>query len=438
MTESTASCSSLFKALFTKGERSGIQPASQKQKYQPACLEKRTSTDDTRTLCDSSPSATTAANAKLTNTAAGAGATATAPFRPTVVIHGGAGPILRDNFPEDLQQKYRRALAEATMAGYAVLTDPTFNDSQSGPNSSSTRAVAAVEAAVRYMEDSPLFNAGVGAVFTEDGTNELEAAIVDGGKRLASGKITPIAAGTVMTVKTVKNPISLAKSVMNDGLHVTLAGPEVTEKFALKVGGHDIVDNKHFFTESRYKQHLEDLERRRNGGDDKAPAEPPTAHEDGDPTILPKGTVGAVALDEFGNVAAATSTGGRTNKMSGRVGDTPVIGAGSYASTADGAAVSATGHGEYFMRTCVGFDMVARVRYANQSLADAANAAMDVVGQNGGEGGVVAVDSAGTVVFSVNSKGMYRGFATKSITEGEQVVPHVAIFTDEETKPFVL
>ncbi|KAK9701855.1 hypothetical protein K7432_011543 [Basidiobolus ranarum] len=223
----------------------------------------------------------------------------------TLVIHGGAGTILRENLSPEMREKYLAGLNDSLLAGYTLLK-------QGGS------ALDAVEAAVNSMEDNYLFNAGKGAVFTKGGKNELEASIMDGSN---------LKAGACTLLTTVKNPISLARQVMVQSPHNFLGG-EAAEQLANK-SGLDIVEPKYFFTEHRWKQHLSGLE---------SPGNEP-------PAPAPKGTVGAVALDQFGNIATATSTGGKTNKWDGRIGDTPMIGAGTYADN-ETCGVSGTGDGE--------------------------------------------------------------------------------------------
>lgn len=309
---------------------------------------------------------------------------ATAPI--AIAIHGGAGTILRSELSADLEREYHATLAQALDAGYAVL--------RKGGSS-----LDAVEASVRVMEDSPLFNAGKGAVFSHDGINELDAAIMDG---------STLAAGAVAGVKTVRNPITLARRVMDSSPHVMLVG-DGAEAFA-RSQNIELVDPSYFRTERRWQQLQKLL---------KKDQEATGLSEDGDQAKGRKqsyrfsdqenrfGTVGAVALDSSGRLAAATSTGGMTNKRWGRVGDAPVIGAGTYANAV--CAVSATGHGEYFIRAAVAHDICLRVDYLKQPLAEAASAVVhDKLVKLGGDGGVIAVDAHGNVALPFNSKGMYR------------------------------
>lgn len=303
-----------------------------------------------------------------------------------IAIHGGAGTILKSEMSPELEKEFLAKLDEALNAGYAVLNE--------GGSS-----LDAVVASVKVMEDSPLFNAGKGAVFTHEGVNELDAAIMDGSN---------LAAGAVAGVRTVKNPIELARKVMTDSPHVMLAGKGADE-FAKSIGL-DVVDPKYFYTERRWLQ-LQQLLKAKDSGT--------KLSEDGDKTSSRKeayrfsseenrfGTVGAVALDKNGKLAAATSTGGMTNKRWGRIGDAPIIGAGTYANAV--CAVSATGHGEYFIRAAVAHDICARVEYQNLPLAQAANiVVMEKLVKMKGEGGIIAVDNKGNVALPFNSKGMYR------------------------------
>lgn len=286
-----------------------------------------------------------------------------------IAIHGGAGTLPRAAMTPERDQAYRAGLAAALDAGYAVLD---------GGGTS----LDAVTTAVRILEDDPLFNAGRGAVLTADGIAELDASIMDG---------RTLAAGAVAGLRHVRNPIELARAVMEHSSHVMLIGGGA-EEFALERGMAP-VPNEYFHTETRRLQ----LQRALPGG--------------GGPVneLSALGTVGAVALDQDGNLAAATSTGGMTAKRYGRVGDSPIIGAGTYADNA-GCAVSATGHGEFFIRTVVAHDICARVAYAGATLAEAADAVvMGRLRQMGGEGGIIAVDARGNVVMPFNSEGMFRG-----------------------------
>jgi beta-aspartyl-peptidase (threonine type) len=297
-----------------------------------------------------------------------------------IAIHGGAGTITRSSMTPAKEAAYREVLAASLAAGHAVLA-------------ASGGAVDAVLAAVRVMEDSPLFNAGRGSVFTADGRNEMDAAIMDGRTR---------AAGAVAGVTRVKNPILAAHAVMRRSAHVLLAGAGA-EHFA-QAQGIELVDPAYFHTDERWEQ----LERAR--ATDRIALDHDFVPE-GAVTDRKFGTVGAVALDRAGNLAAGTSTGGLTNKRWGRIGDSPLIGAGTYADNAT-AAVSATGAGEYFIRAVAAHDLAARMRFTGASLAAAADAALrDAVEPLGGRGGLIALDRQGNVATPFNTEGMYRGVA---------------------------
>ena len=311
-----------------------------------------------------------------------------------LAIHGGAGTILRSLMTPDLEAEYRHGLEAALKTGWRIL--------ELGGS-----ALDCVEATVCSLEDFPLFNAGRGAVFTHEGKNEMDALIMDGaGPR----------AGAVAAVKNVKNPIKLARLVMERTPHALLAGPGANQ-FALEMGI-EMADDAYFFTEHRYEQLL----RAREEGVvelDHTASEQKLIGEESEPGAVatgslrtpetkPIGTVGAVACDSYGNLAAATSTGGMTNKKFGRVGDTPLIGAGTYAENGT-CAVSCTGHGEYFMLGVTAYDVAARMKYKGLSLADAARETIEHLGQIGGDGGLIAVDRLGNATLPFNSEGMYRG-----------------------------
>ena len=289
-----------------------------------------------------------------------------------LVIHGGAGTITRENMSTEKEAEYISKLTAALKTGYAIL-----ENGGSG--------LDAVEATIKVMEDSPLFNAGKGAVFTGAGTNELDASIMDG---------ATLQGGAVAGVKTVKNPISAARKVMEKTGHVLLAG-EGADAFA-KEQGLDIVDNSYFHTEHRFKSLIKAKEKE----------------------MEKHGTVGCVALDKKGNLAAGTSTGGLTNKRWGRVGDSPIIGAGTYASN-ETCAVSATGQGEYFIRGSVAFDIAAQMDYEKKSVQTAAQAVIDKLTERGGTGGVIVMDRKGNIAMPFNTEGMYRGFY---LNDGELTV----------------
>ncbi len=314
-----------------------------------------------------------------------------------IVIHGGAGVIRRETLTPEKEAAYHAKLTEALQAGHAVLA-------RGGTS------LDAVGAAVRILEDSPLFNAGKGAVFNHDGRNELDASIMDG---------RTLKAGAVAGLHHVKNPIDLARKVMENSPHVMMVG-EGAEAFA-KAQGIELVPAEYFRTEERWEQLQKALEKEKaSQGQPSSSLEPSRDPAMGEEKF---GTVGAVALDQAGNLAAGTSTGGMTNKRYGRVGDSPIIGAGTYANTR--CAVSATGHGEYFIRYAVAHDICARVEYLGLPLNEAAHTVvMDVLVKAGGEGGIIAMDARGHVAMPFNSPGMYRGYM------GEDGTPHVAIFQE--------
>ncbi|KUG06663.1 isoaspartyl peptidase/L-asparaginase family protein [Solirubrum puertoriconensis] len=338
-----------------------------------------------------------------------ASATSTAdPSRITLVIHGGAGTITRANMTPEQEKAYREVLNQALQVGYGVL--------QKGGTS-----LDAVEATVRVMEDSPLFNAGKGAVFTHDGRNELDASIMDG---------KTLKAGSVAGVTVVRNPITAARTVMEKSEHVMMVGPGA-EQFA-KEKGLQIVEPNYFYTEARYNQLQKAIAKEQGAVPDQLntptkPAAPATESKKVkakqkaggkpqsylEPPIFTEGrkygTVGAVALDQYGNLAAATSTGGMTNKRFGRVGDAPIIGAGTYADN-QSCAISCTGWGEYFIRATVARDIAARMEYGKQPLQQAAQATIDKVAQLGGDGGLIGLDRQGNITMPFNSEGMYRGY----------------------------
>jgi L-asparaginase / beta-aspartyl-peptidase len=315
-----------------------------------------------------------------------------------LVIHGGAGTIVKENMTPELEAAYTKKLNEALNAGYAVL--------EKGGS-----ALDAVEASIEIMEDSPLFNAGKGSVFTNKGTNEMDAAIMDG---------TKLKAGSVAGVKTVKNPIKAARAVMEKSEHVILSG-DGADAFAKKTGL-KIVDQKYFYDEKRWQQLQAALKAETNETDEKNIKEEKIKKEvteDVVPEIIDKkhGTVGCVALDKKGNLAAGTSTGGMTNKKFGRIGDAPIIGAGTYANNKT-CAVSCTGHGEYFIRYTAASTVSAMMQYGNKKLNDAANIVIhELLLEAGGEGGLIAIDANGNVAMPFNTKGMYRGIKLSDNTQ---------------------
>jgi beta-aspartyl-peptidase (threonine type) len=303
-----------------------------------------------------------------------------------LAIHGGAGVIDRGSLTTDRERGYREGLLAALAAGQSVL-------SRGGTS------LDAVEATVRVLEDDPLFNAGRGAVFTADGRNELDASLMDGHTRKA---------GAVAGVTRTKHPISLARAVMDRSRHVLLAR-EGADQFSVEQGLEQ-VDPAWFRTEQRWQQLL-DWRR------DNAKLLDPT-HS--------RGTVGAVAIDVRGHVAAATSTGGMTGKRWGRIGDSPVIGAGTYA--VDGTcAVSATGSGEYFIRTSAARQLCDRIAWLKVDVQTAADATIADIGSLGGDGGLIALDGRGRIAFAMNSSGMYRGWVTHAVPRG------TAIYADEKS-----
>ena len=305
--------------------------------------------------------------------------------RWTLVIHGGSGSMARDTLSPAEDAGARAGLSAALAAGASILRD-------------GGAALDAVEAAVRVLEDDPHFNAGRGAVFTWDGANELDAAIMDGATR---------AAGAVTGVSATRNPVSLARAVMADGRHVLLSGAGA-DAFAREKGC-EPADPDWFALPERRRQ-LDEI--KAGGGFDSG---------------MKYGTVGAVACDTAGHVAAATSTGGLTAKRWGRIGDSAVLGAGTHADDR-ACAVSCTGAGEYFLRVSAAHEIAARVRLANDMVVDAAGLVIEEIGALGGKGGVIAVDPQGEGGWAFNTPGMYRAIATAS---GE---PVVAIYADEEAR----
>lgn len=295
-----------------------------------------------------------------------------------IVIHGGAGTILKTNMTAEKETLYTAKLNEALKTGYNIL------------NSGGT-AIDAVNAAINIMEDSPLFNAGKGAVLTEKGVAELDASIMDG---------KTLMAGAVAGVKHVKNPINLARLVMEKSPHVMMIG-DGAEEFG-KENNIIMVDTSYFITKERWEQYKKALK-----------------HLEEKNKIEKHGTVGAVALDKNGNLAAGTSTGGMMMKKFGRVGDSPIIGAGTYANN-NTCAVSATGSGEYFIRLGVAKDISSLMEYKNYSLKDAADEViMKKLSKIGGDGGVIAIDKNGNFAMPFNTDGMYRGYY---LNDGQPVI----------------
>lgn len=326
--------------------------------------------------------------------------------RWSIALHGGAGTIERSAMTPEQDAAYRAALTRALEAGAAVLA---------GGGSS----LDAIQAAIEIMEDDPLFNAGRGAVFTSAGTNELDAAIMDG---------ATMRAGAVGSVTRTRHPIALARAVMEQSPHVMLIG-EGADAFAASVGLEQ-VEPSWFFTERRWRALERTLEERGDPAPQRPAGAPPPDGEAGMAALAAPlderkfGTVGVVALDSQGRIAAGTSTGGTTGKRWGRVGDTPIIGAGTYADA--GCAVSATGTGEYFIRFTVARDICALARDQGLGIQAAAEIEIAEIGRAGGDGGVIALTDEGDVAFAMNTSGMYRGLAAWN------VAPWVAIYADEE------
>jgi len=299
-----------------------------------------------------------------------------------IALHGGAGNIIPEDYSKEQQAAYTHELNNALEIGKSILAN-------------GGTSLDAVEQVIRHLEDCPLFNAGKGAVFTHDGKNELDAAIMDG---------NGLHAGAIAGIRDIKNPISTARLVMEKSEHVFMVGKGAS-KFAASQGA-EMVDSTYFFTEKSWNSLQKALEKE-NQMDKKM------------------GTVGCVALDKSGNLAAGTSTGGMTNKKYGRVGDVPIIGAGTYANN-NTCAVSATGHGEYFIRFTVSHDISALMEYKGLSLADAANLVVNVkLVKAGGKGGIIAVDKYGNLMLTMNTPGMFRAFANSMGKQG------VAIFKEK-------
>ena len=308
-----------------------------------------------------------------------------------LVIHGGAGTIRRSSMTPEQEAAYRERLTAALRAGYDVLN-------------AGGRSVDAVVAAIRIMEDSPLFNAGKGAVFTHAGTNELDASIMDG---------STLAAGAVAGVKHIKNPIEAARLVMRESPHVLMVG-EGAEAF-VQSKGVKLVPASYFFTQRAWDSLQRLLEQEKKTGKPVIGLAPPAGVSPDDRVASLRydegskhGTVGAVALDTAGNLAAGTSTGGMANKRFGRVGDSPIIGAGTYASNSS-CAVSATGTGEYFIRNTASRDICARVEFLHESVDQAAHTVIDRIGSQGGSGGVIVLDREGHFTKVFDTEGMFRG-----------------------------
>ena len=306
----------------------------------------------------------------------------------SIAIHGGAGTLVKGQMTAQKEGEYRAALQKALDIGYKLLED-------------GASAIDAVEKTVKCLEDSPLFNAGKGSVFTANGTHEMDAAIMDG---------KDLNAGAVSLISGIKNPISLARDVMEKSDHVFLAG-EGAMSFAA-TQGYKLENEDYFYDELRHRQWLEIKD------SDKFQLDHSVKNDS------KFGTVGAVACDNQGNVAAATSTGGMTNKRFGRVGDSPMIGAGNYANNKT-CAVSCTGSGEFFIRGVVAYDVSCLMEYKGLTLAEAAGEVINHrILEIGGDGGLIAVDSQGNVALPFNTEGMYRGFRSST---GEE---KIAIYKD--------
>jgi len=307
--------------------------------------------------------------------------------RWVLVVHGGAGGPPKGSMKPELEKQYTDSLFKALQIGSGVL-------------SSGGSSLDAVEAVIRFMEDCPLFNAGKGAVLTRDGTAELDASIMDG----KTGK-----AGAVAGVTIVKNPITAARAVMDKTPHVLFIG-QGADAFA-KEAGLQIVDPSYFITPER-------LEAWKKAKQKTQPGQPSPSSAD----TIKKGTVGCVALDSYGNLAAGTSTGGMMMKPGGRVGDSPIIGAGTWADNSS-CAVSCTGHGEYFIRDCAAYSVAVQMLYAGKPLKDAAHFVIfDVLKTKGGNGGLIAIDKDGNIAMPFSTNAMFRG----SVSAGAR--PEVLIY----------
>jgi len=307
-----------------------------------------------------------------------------------IVIHAGAGSIIPGRYSPEQEAKFREKLTEAINVGYSILEN----------NGSS---LDAVEATINILEDSPFFNAGKGAVFTANGINELDASIMNGEN---------LEAGAVARLRHIKNPISLARAVMEKSKHVMMVG-DGAEQFATQ-NGFELVDSSYFFTQERWDSLQKAIKE----------------EKDEDHSAINSdskfGTVGAAALDKHGNLAAGTSTGGMTNKKYGRVGDSPIIGAGTYANNKT-CAISATGHGEYFIRLNVTHDISAIMEYQNKTLKEAADEVIyKKLEKMGADGGVIAIDKDGNIAMPFNTPGMFRGYKLKG------KVPVVLFFKDNQ------
>ena len=294
-----------------------------------------------------------------------------------IVIHGGAGTIHKENITPELEAAYIGKLEEAVMTGYDIL--------KSGGSSQ-----LAVKETIKIMEDSPLFNAGIGAALTNEETASLDASFMEGEN---------LNAGAIAGSKYIKNPIIAAISVMEDSQHVLLSS-DGADEFAIKMGL-DTVPNSYFITERRLKSVR------------KAKKDEIISFEDSLMNDSKYGTVGCVAIDKMGNIASGTSTGGTTNKKWGRIGDVPIIGAGTYANN-DCCGISTTGWGEHFIRNVVAYDIAAQIIYDNKSIEEASIKSLDKVMETGGDGGVIGLDSQGNISMKFNTAGMYRASVDKN------------------------
>lgn len=324
-----------------------------------------------------------------------------------LVIHGGAGNIVEGRFTPEEEKAYHEGLQAALKAGYDVLAK-------------GGTSVDAVKAAINQMELNPIFNAGRGAVFTNEGKNELDASIMDG---------KDLTAGAVAGVTNVKHPINCADMVRTKSPHVMMV-TQGAEKFCAQNGA-EIVDPKWFFTQHRYDQLKKAQEKEQIVLDHDGAKKTSNAELYIDPLMYDYkyGTVGAVALDKHGNLAAATSTGGMTNKRFGRVGDSPIVGAGTYANNQT-VAVSATGSGEMFIRTSAAHNVHTLYKYVSQDVQKAGDAAIKEVGEIGGSGGLIILDAKGNYAFPMNSKGMHRG------TIGPDGKPMTAMYGTEKLRHY--
>lgn len=307
-----------------------------------------------------------------------------------MVIHGGAGTIEKKFMTPEKENAYTEALTQALRAGYALIKE-------------GKPSMDAVQAAINVMEDSPLFNAGKGAVFTHEGKNELDASIMDG---------QTLKAGAVAGVSNIKNPINAARAVMEKSEHVMMVG-KGAELFA-STNGCDTVPASYFFTQERWDQLQRTIRAEEEGRAAYNEVDPRNSKISGTSASDKKfGTVGAVALDQKGNLAAGTSTGGMSNKRYGRVGDSPIIGAGTYCNNAT-AGISCTGWGEYYIREVAANRMSALIELKELSIQDAAKQVITEIGKMGGDGGIIGLNKHGNIAMEFNTSGMYRGTVDKN------------------------